>query len=110
MVPPLLRHPALVNDQDMVRVLNGAEPVGNDNAGFPGHQLPHGGSLRGAYAMVLQDTWLFQGTVCENIAYGREGAAREDVVFPAPVGPTMATSWPGAAWRDTSRRMVRPAV
>ena len=40
-------------------------------------------SLRGAYAMVLQDTWLFQGTVCENIAYGREGAAREDVIAAA---------------------------
>ena len=38
-------------------------------------------SLRGAYAMVLQDTWLFQGTVCENIAYGREGAAREAIMM-----------------------------
>ncbi|MCD8001541.1 MAG: ATP-binding cassette domain-containing protein, partial [Oscillospiraceae bacterium] len=37
-------------------------------------------SLRGAYAMVLQDTWLFQGTVFENIAYGRENAGMEDVV------------------------------
>ena len=33
--------------------------------------------------MVLQDTWLFQGTVCENIAYGREGATREDVIAAA---------------------------
>jgi ATP-binding cassette subfamily B protein len=29
--------------------------------------------------MVLQDTWLFQGTVADNIAYGRESATREDV-------------------------------
>ena len=36
-------------------------------------------SLRLAYAMVLQDTWLFTGTVYENIAYGREGATREEV-------------------------------
>ena len=36
-------------------------------------------SLRKAYAMVLQDTWLFYGTVYENLAYGKEGAAREDV-------------------------------
>ena len=36
-------------------------------------------SLRGAYAMVLQDTWLFRGTVYENIAYGKEGASREEV-------------------------------
>lgn len=36
-------------------------------------------SLRGAYAMVLQDTWLFTGTVYENIAYGKEGATKEEV-------------------------------
>lgn len=40
-------------------------------------------SLRKAYAMVLQDTWLFQGTVFENIAYGRQGATLEDVVAAA---------------------------
>jgi len=37
-------------------------------------------SLRKSYAMVLQDTWLFYGTVFENIAYGKEGAELEDVV------------------------------
>lgn len=36
-------------------------------------------SLRRAYAMVLQDTWLFYGTVYENLAYGKEGATREEV-------------------------------
>jgi len=36
-------------------------------------------SLRRAYAMVLQDTWVFRGTIYENIAYGREGASREEV-------------------------------
>lgn len=36
-------------------------------------------SLRGAYAMVLQDTWLFEGTIFENIAYGKENATREEV-------------------------------
>ena len=30
--------------------------------------------------MVLQDTWLFRGTVADNIAYGREDATREDVI------------------------------
>ena len=35
--------------------------------------------LRGGYAMVLQETWLFQGTVYENIAYGSKGATLEDV-------------------------------
>lgn len=37
-------------------------------------------SLRKAYAMVLQDTWLFQGTVYENLAYGKEGATREEII------------------------------
>lgn len=36
-------------------------------------------SLRRAYAMVLQDTWLFYGSIYENLAYGKEGASREDV-------------------------------
>ena len=36
-------------------------------------------SLRGAYTMVLQDTWLFGGTVAENIAYGKEGASDEEI-------------------------------
>ena len=37
-------------------------------------------SLRRAYAMVLQDTWVFRGTIFENIAYGKEGATMEEVV------------------------------
>lgn len=37
-------------------------------------------SLRKNYAMVLQDTWLFQGSIYDNIAYGKEGATREEVV------------------------------
>ncbi|MBE6884884.1 MAG: ABC transporter ATP-binding protein [Ruminococcaceae bacterium] len=36
-------------------------------------------SLRRAYSMVLQDTWLFGGTIYENIAYGKESATLEDV-------------------------------
>ena len=36
-------------------------------------------SLRGAYTMVLQDTWLFEGTIYENIAYGKPDATREEV-------------------------------
>lgn len=40
-------------------------------------------SLRKAYAMVLQDTWLFQGTVFENIAYGKQGATIEEVTAAA---------------------------
>ena len=37
-------------------------------------------SQRRQFEMVLQDTWLFRGTVYDNIAYGREGATREEVV------------------------------
>lgn len=36
-------------------------------------------SLRLNYSMVLQDTWLFNGTVSENIAYGSESATKEDI-------------------------------
>ncbi len=39
--------------------------------------------LRGAYAMVLQDAWVFHGTIFENIAYGKENATREEVVAAA---------------------------
>ena len=37
-------------------------------------------SLRKAYAMVLQDTWLFQGSIFDNIAYGKEKATMEEVI------------------------------
>ncbi len=40
-------------------------------------------SLRKAYAMVLQDTWVFKGTVFDNIAYGKENATMEEVVAAA---------------------------
>ena len=37
-------------------------------------------SLRKNYAMVLQDTWLFEASVFENVAYGKEGITLDDVV------------------------------
>lgn len=40
-------------------------------------------SLRLSYAMVLQDTWLFSGTIFENIAYGRPDATMEEVIAAA---------------------------
>lgn len=36
-------------------------------------------SLRLSYAMVLQDTWLFTGTIFDNLAYGKKDAKRSDV-------------------------------
>jgi len=41
------------------------------------------GALRSIFGMVLQDTWLFNGTIHDNIAYGREGAAEEEIVSAA---------------------------
>ncbi|MFL5648585.1 MAG: ABC transporter ATP-binding protein [Chloroflexota bacterium] len=40
-------------------------------------------ALRSTFGMVLQDTWLFHGTIADNIAYGREGATREEIVAAA---------------------------
>ena len=36
-------------------------------------------NVREQFSMVLQDTWLFEGTVYENIAYGKEGVTKEEV-------------------------------
>jgi ATP-binding cassette subfamily B protein len=40
-------------------------------------------NLRETFGMVLQDTWLFGGTISENIAYGREGATEDEIVAAA---------------------------
>ncbi len=42
-------------------------------------------SLRLSYGMVLQETWIFEGTVRENIAYGKQGATEEEIVAAAKV-------------------------
>lgn len=39
--------------------------------------------LRQAFGMVLQDTWLFEGTIAENIAYGKPDASREEIIAAA---------------------------
>ncbi len=41
------------------------------------------GDLRTMFGMVLQDTWLFNGTIRDNIAYGREGASEEEIISAA---------------------------
>ena len=38
------------------------------------------GNLRNIFGMVLQDTWLFNGTIKENIAYGKQGATEEEII------------------------------
>ena len=55
--------------------------------GHPVHDLTRR-SLRLNYSMVLQDTWLFNGTVFENIAYGSESATRE-------TSPAFTSYFPG---------------
>ena len=44
------------------------------------------GALRRMFGMVLQDTWLFSGTIRENIAYGREDATEDEIVQAAQGG------------------------
>ncbi|AEB29173.1 uncharacterized ABC transporter ATP-binding protein [Carnobacterium sp. 17-4] len=39
--------------------------------------------LRKQFGMVLQDTWLFEGTIAENISYGKKDATREEVIAAA---------------------------
>lgn len=40
-------------------------------------------SLRSRFGMVLQDTWLFSGTIYENIAYSKQDATRDEVIAAA---------------------------
>ncbi len=47
--------------------------------GIPTTELTRSG-LRRNFGMVLQDTWLFGGTIAENIAYGKPDATREEIV------------------------------
>lgn len=41
------------------------------------------GDLRNMFGMVLQDTWLFNGTIRDNLAYGKEGATDEEIMAAA---------------------------
>jgi ATP-binding cassette subfamily B multidrug efflux pump len=42
-------------------------------------------NLREKFGMVLQDTWLFKGTIGENIGYGKENASKEEIISAAKV-------------------------
>ena len=50
--------------------------------GIPTDRMTYRG-LRSNFGMVLQDTWLFEGTIAENIAYGRPDASREEIISAA---------------------------
>ena len=56
----------------------GADPPGQ--GGHGGHDREN---LRDNFGMVLQDTWLFDGTIAENIAYGKPEATREEIIAAA---------------------------
>ena len=59
--------------------------VNDGTVKIDGHELRDltRASLRSAFTMVLQDTWLFHGTIRENITYGRESATDDEVVAAA---------------------------
>ena len=60
------------------------------------------GDLRRAFGMVLQDTWLFKGTIMENIRYGRPDATDAEVIAAARC--PAATRWSSTRRRRTSPR------
>ena len=62
--------------------------------GIPTTELTRHG-LRHNFGMVLQDTWLFGGTIAENIAYGKPDATREEIVRKAAhMRPSITVSSP----------------
>lgn len=56
--------------------------VDKGNITVDNHDIKHvtRSSLRRSYSMVLQDTWLFHGTIFENIAYGKENVTLDEVI------------------------------
>jgi len=69
----------------MIKLLMRFYDVNGGNILVDGHDLREydKGEIRGAFGMVLQDTWLFNGSVMENIRYGRTGATDEEVIAAA---------------------------
>ena len=66
----------------MVKLLMRFYDVNSGSIKIDGHDLRdfNRGELRRMFGMVLQDTWLFNGTIEENIRYGRLTATHEEVV------------------------------
>lgn len=69
----------------MVKLLMRFYDVNSGNIRIDGHDLKEfdRSSLREMFGMVLQDTWLFSGTIMENIRYGRLDATDEEVIAAA---------------------------
>ena len=71
----------------MVKLLIRFYDVNSGRICLDGHDIRNfnRGQLREMFGMVLQDTWLFQGTIMENIRYGRLDATDEEVIAAAKV-------------------------
>ena len=69
----------------MVKLLMRFYDVNSGAILFDGHNIKEfkRGDLRCMFGMVLQDTWLFNGTIMENIRYGRDHATDEQVIAAA---------------------------
>ena len=69
----------------MVKLLMRFYDVNSGRICLDGHDIRNfnRGQLREMFGMVLQDTWLFQGTIMENIRYGRLDATDEEVIVAA---------------------------
>jgi ATP-binding cassette subfamily B multidrug efflux pump len=69
----------------MVKLLMRFYDVNSGSIKLDGHDVREFNrrELRDAFGMVLQDTWLFKGTIMENIRYGRLGATDEEVIAAA---------------------------
>ena len=66
----------------MVKLLMRFYDVNSGEINVDGHNIKDfkRGELRKMFGMVLQDTWLFGGTVKENIAYGKDNATNEEII------------------------------
>ena len=69
----------------MVKLLMRFYDVNSGSIQIDGHDVRdfNRGDLREMFGMVLQDTWLFSGTIMENIRYGRLDATDEEVIAAA---------------------------
>ena len=69
----------------MVKLLMRFYDVNKGNISVDGHDLRsfNRSELRESFGMVLQDTWLFKGTIMENIRYGRLDATDDEVIAAA---------------------------
>jgi ATP-binding cassette subfamily B protein len=69
----------------MVKLLMRFYDVNSGGIMVDGHNIKefNRGDLRCMFGMVLQDTWLFNGTIMENIRYGRDNATDEEVIAAA---------------------------